>query len=109
MENRPLSKQEQKLLEVLIKKAKLDFPQMNDKLLAQPVKDGNMGGLRLVPDGIKNETRLFGNMASELEFTDEDGITVIASLNIDTNGNLFELDIWKTDFSPLIRIPDSFE
>ena len=42
-------------------------------------------------------------------FTDEDGVKVIASLNVDSDGHLFELDIWKTDFSPLLRIPAEFE
>ncbi|WP_420885213.1 DUF6984 family protein, partial [Candidatus Symbiothrix dinenymphae] len=36
---------------------------------------------------------------------DEDGVDVIASLNIDDTGDLYELDIWKTDFSPLIKLP----
>jgi len=42
-------------------------------------------------------------------FTDNDGVRVIASLNMDSNGNLFEMDIWKTDFSSLINIPDKID
>jgi hypothetical protein len=30
---------------------------------------------------------------------------VIASLNLDTEGRLFELDAWKTDFNPLVHLP----
>jgi len=48
-------------------------------------------------------------MISEHLFLDVDGVTVIASLNIDKDGNLFELDIWKTDYSPLIKYPDNYD
>ncbi len=51
------------------------------------------------------EDRKFGRRASECQFTDEDGVEVLASLNLDQDGNLYELDIWKTDFGKLIRIP----
>ena len=106
---RPLSNQEEKLIKVLIEKAKISLTQLNNNLLVCEMGDGKMGGLYLYPEGIDKENRLFGYVASELEFIDEDGVAVIASLNIDTNGNLFELDIWKTDFNPLIRIPDSID
>ena len=106
---RPPSNQEEKLIKVLIEKAKISLTQSNETLLVCEMGDGKMGSLYLLPNGIDQENRLFGYMASELEFTDKDGVKVIASLNIDTNGNLFELDIWKTDFNPLIRIPDSID
>lgn len=64
-----------------------------------------MGSLSLLPKGISEDDRLFGQQISEYMFKDEDRIDVIALLNVDKNGNLFELDMWKTDFSPLIKIP----
>lgn len=42
----------------------------------------------------------------ETQFTDIDGVEVIASLNVDVDGVLFELDIWKTNFEKLVKIPD---
>jgi hypothetical protein len=33
-------------------------------------------------------------------FKDIDGTPVSAALNVDQQGNLYELDIWKVDFSP---------
>lgn len=39
------------------------------------------------------------------QFLDEDGVLVFASLYLDQEGELYELDYWKTDDSPLRRIP----
>jgi hypothetical protein len=52
-----------------------------------------------------NQRRRLGKKIAEAEFTDEDGTLVSAAVNLDENGELFELDIWKVDFSPLKRYP----
>lgn len=44
-------------------------------------------------------------MLSEYQFNDLDGIVVIASLYIDNENKLFELDIWKTNCAPLKKLP----
>ena len=36
---------------------------------------------------------------------DEDGVVVLAALNLDKNGKLFELDLWKVNFNPLETLP----
>jgi hypothetical protein len=41
--------------------------------------------------------------------TSPDGVLVVATLNASVDGLPFELDIWKTDFTPLKRIPTSFQ
>jgi hypothetical protein len=46
-------------------------------------------------------------MVAEYIFKDADGVDVIASLNVDQNNELFELDIWKTTFDQLVRIPEN--
>jgi len=67
----------------------------------QEMNDGGMGSLLFNgPSG-----RRYGSTLAEAEFHDADGTVVLVALNLDTNGELFELDIWKVDFSPLIRIP----
>jgi hypothetical protein len=63
--------------------------------------DGGMGSLLLFPNGNIVEGRKFGKQISDLQFIDSDGVEVLASLNTDVDGNLFELDIWKTDFGML--------
>lgn len=37
---------------------------------------------------------------------DDDGVSVIIELNVDERDKLFELDLWKVDFSPLRRYPN---
>lgn len=99
--------QEMRLLELLISKTSMTLPaNWKENLLVRPMEDGEMGSLIIFPDGILDEKRIFGEQISEFQFKDQDGVDVIASLNLDNNGKLFELDIWKIDFNKLIRLPD---
>lgn len=94
------------LLEHMIDISNIEIPiNWRDELLVRPMDDGGMGSLYILPKGISENNRIFGAQVSEIQFEDEDRILVIVSLNIDSNGHLFELDIWKTDFSKLIRFP----
>jgi hypothetical protein len=81
-------------------------PSWIDQLRVEEMSDGGMGSLILCLPGTDAPDRKFGAVAAELRFPDEDGVLVIASLNVDTEGFPLELDMWRTDFSPLIRIPD---
>ncbi|MEA5260495.1 hypothetical protein VB264_22045 [Arcicella aquatica] len=101
---------EEKLLAHLISKASVTISDdWEEKLLVSPMNDGGMGSLTLYPEGIIPEERQFGGKISEYLFFDDDGTTVIASLNVDKKGKLFELDIWKTDYSSLISLPSSYK
>jgi len=100
---------ERRLLVALIDKVdNLNLPTNWLELLeVQQMNDSGMGSLRLFfhfPPIVK---QTFGRQASELMFEDADGVKVIASLNLDSSNIPMELDLWKTDFSPLIRIPVS--
>ena len=68
----------------------------------EDMEDGGMGGLRFVSD---QEERRLGEKVAETRFSDEDGVPVLVSLYLDQEGALYELDSWKTDYSPLKRIP----
>jgi hypothetical protein len=47
-------------------------------------------------------------VASEATYEDSDGgVAVIISLFVDEQGNIRELGIWKTDFSPLRDYPSA--
>lgn len=96
---------EQRLLTVLWSKAGLPKVWLN-VLEVQPMNDGGMGSLRLVIPDAGGISSAFGKQAAEVLFEDTDGVKVIASLNLDKGGVPFELDIWKTDFSPLLSVPD---
>lgn len=79
------------------------------RMLVAGMNDRGMGSLRLFPEGAETGHVVFGRQVSACQFKDEDGVDVIASLNLDQRGNLYELDIWKTNFRPLIRIPGNHE
>lgn len=75
--------------------------------LVEEMQDGDMGSLRFRPPGFYDQR--FGRQIAEAEFTDSDGVLVSAAINLDDRGHLFELDIWKMDFSPLKRYPNAGE
>lgn len=103
---RPLAASEKRLIEELLKRAGVDLPQgWIDVVTVFPMSDGGMGSLRFLCSSETSPVR----QAAELSFQDVDGVNVIASLNLDATGIPSELDIWKVDFSPLVRIPDAFE
>ena len=97
------------LLEFLVGEADLSEASevILESLKVADMDDGGMGSLRLFPKGADDLDEKIGKCASACQFTDEDGVEVVASLNLDQHGNLYELDMWKTDFGKLIRIPDN--
>lgn len=68
----------------------------------EEMNDGGMGSLRF----LSSRPTHMAQQLSEVTFHDTDGVWVSATLNLDPEGLLFELDIFKGDFSPLIEIPD---
>jgi len=106
--NRKPTPLEENLLAILVKKSSVILPtDWMEGLLVRTMNDDGMGSLYLFPKGEMTEVvRNFGELISEFQFTDQDGIEVIASLYLNNSGNLFELDIWKTDFSKVISLPE---
>jgi hypothetical protein len=63
--------------------------------------DGSMGSVRFVaPD-----ERSLGMTLVEADYVDSDGVHVSIAINTDDHGALYEVDIWKTDFSQLKQYP----
>ncbi|GAB6120960.1 DUF6984 family protein [Dysgonomonas termitidis] len=101
---------EKKLIDILVQKSSIPYNKDWDKeLMVRSMSDGGMGSLYLYPKDCKDELRRFGKQISEVTFKDKDGVDVVVSLNTDDKGNLYELDIWKTDFNQLVEIPDNLE
>lgn len=103
---RKITEREKVLLKYLI--TSVNYQTENnweEKIRVKSLDDGNMGSLELFLNNNLKKDRIFGEQIAECYFFDTDDVKVIASLNIDDNGNLYELDIWKTDFSPLSEIP----
>lgn len=99
------SDSEWRLLGRLATDAVVLAPGWLDGLLVRELDDGGMGSLRLLTRGNSDAGRRFGATVAEYQFKDSDGVDVIVSLNVDQCGLPFELDMWKTDFSPLIGVP----
>ena len=105
---RKLTIKEESLIDFLIRKENLSInPDWKKNTLALSMNDGNMGSLKFWTEGVNDEKREYiPSFVSEYEFKDVDGIDVIASLFLDKKGDLYELDIWKVDFSELLSLPD---
>ncbi|WP_145925283.1 DUF6984 family protein [Bordetella sp. H567] len=70
------------------------------RAFVEEMEDGGMGSLRIVWPGEHTE-RHFGWIVAEQTFLDSDGVEISVAVNVDKQGDLFELDMWKVDFSPL--------
>ena len=100
------AKEELRLLKKLVDISNLFTDKVWEKnLLVKPMVDDGMGGLYLY-NGINYvRKRVFGKEVASIEFHDIDGILIVASLYLDTSGDLLELDIFKTDFTMMKEIP----
>ncbi|MGL4426336.1 MAG: DUF6984 family protein [Alphaproteobacteria bacterium] len=104
---RPLKNEEKKLLLDILK----NVP--NSESLAknleissvEDMEDGKMGSIKFINESSKIKSKKFGSVLKALETLDLDGVPISISLNLDEDGELFELDVWKVDFSPLKKFP----
>lgn len=101
------STEELRFISFLIRESKLKVsPKWEESLMVTSMDDAGLGSLLLYPNGSIVSGREFGRVLFEVEFKDTDNVPVVASLNLDQHGELFELDIWKVNFDPLIRFPE---
>jgi hypothetical protein len=64
--------------------------------------DGGMGSLRFSSPKLN---RRLGEVFARTRYLDADGVPVFVALYLDEEGDLYELDSWKSDDTPLQRIP----
>ncbi len=76
-----------------------------DTALVEDMDDGKMGSLKFISHITDSESSL-GKTLAEAEFLDEDGVLVLIALNLDKHDQLFELDVWKVDYSSMTKYPD---
>jgi hypothetical protein len=110
MEYRSPTMDEGRLLLELARIGGIDDPEgWLSNLTVREMKDGGMGSLEL--SGVAQDRARSGVVISKasVQFADEDGVQVVATLNADESGVPLELDVWKTDFSPLKRISTAFQ
>jgi len=100
---RPLRLEEESFIRALLRRARdgehllvqLEHAQVLD------INDGKMGSVQFAGHDI----RFLGSCLVKAQYVDRDGIPVSIVLNTDTTGQLYELDIWKADFSSLQAYP----
>lgn len=98
---RTIRPEEKTLILALLKHAgynESDFPISNQ---VSEYGDPYMGGINLNNDRLD----LFDSDITQGEYTDTDGENVVMSLTKDTEGNLLDLDFWKSNFTPLAKYP----
>ena len=104
-QSRLLHADEKALLAALISKAHgpEDLTESLPDCRVEEMSDGGMGSLRFsLQDG---RPRRLGERLSDAEFTDGDGVPIMVGTNLNDCGELYELDIWKVDFSPVVQFP----
>jgi hypothetical protein len=102
---RLLNKQEYDLIEYLLKD-KSDFKYLLkdlSNLMVEEMNDSGMGSLRFLSK--TGEKRIMREEIAEISLLDLDGIPVSFTVNLGTDGELYELDVFKGDFSALKKFP----
>jgi uncharacterized protein DUF6984 len=79
---------------------------LSEDAVVEPLPDGGMGSLAFYRSDSHGFDRRFGRQIIEGEFHDVDDMPVSFAVNVDQDGKLFELDLWRVDFAPLKRFPD---
>ena len=74
-----------------------------DELTVEEMDDGGMGSLKVVVDSKDN--RLYSRDLAKADLFDIDGVPVFISVDLDKNGDFYQLDVFKGDFSPLKKFP----
>jgi len=67
------------------------------------MSDGGMGSIRFIAD--TEENRLLGHPIATAECLDSDNVVISIAITVDNRGDLYEIDLWKVDFSPLRSYP----
>lgn len=103
---RKINNDEKKILRHLVELSSLELPiEWDENLLIQKMDDGEMGSFLIYESSSDVEVRRkFGKQVSEYTFIDDDGVPVLVSLNLDDQNKLFEVDIWKVDYRPVINL-----
>lgn len=104
---RLLTNYEKKLLELMQKNI---FPQYSNLNLhfskyVSTLDDGKMGSFSFIYDDEQELENLNILPIGEYQFIDIDGVPVLITLYAYDNGKLYELDIWKSNFEPLLSYP----
>ena len=104
---RELREDELRVLRKMLSQTSIEteFEEQLASMKVQTMADGGMGSIRFY-NGRDRSPLDYGGQIAEAAFQDANGVPVSITLSVDTIGDLFEMDVFKADFSPLIRYPD---
>ena len=100
---RPLRPIERDLIERMLTWENAEVDAKLSSSLVEDLQDGGMGSVLFLTPG--KSSRHLGKAVARAEYIDEDGVPVSIVINVDQDGELYEVDFWKVDFSPLRRYP----
>ena len=100
---RQLKDDERNLLTEMLRHARKENTDDLSTIFVRDMSDGGMGSIAFAHG--KSEKIELGAIIAEANYTDDDGVLVSIVLNADKKGDLYELDFWKVDFSPLRQYP----
>ena len=107
LNKRPLTSNEANLIKILLANKKAQYNKLKTSFSYSVISldDGGMGSfLFLNEHNEKNNLEIIA--ISEYQFNDKDDVPVLVTLYSYSDGRLYELDIWKVDFSPLLAYPN---
>ena len=99
-QTRKIRQNERDLILFLLEKLNLniaDYP-INEEVFEY--EGGKMGSISL-----NNNPDSYAGDLIQVEYIDTDNTPVMITLTHDTEGQLLDLDFWKTDFSKLLKYP----
>ena len=103
---RKINNAERVVLEYLVKQSSMKLPKdWSENLLIHKMDDGGMGSFKIFQNQFELEViRKFGKQAAEYQFIDDDGVPVFVTLYLDDQNRLFEVDVWKINYIPVINL-----
>jgi hypothetical protein len=99
-QTRKIRQNERELIAFLLEKLNLnvaDYP-INEEVFEY--EGGKMGSISM-----NNNPDAYAGDLIQVEYIDTDETLVMITLTHDTEGQLLDLDFWKTDFSKLLKYP----
>jgi hypothetical protein len=100
---RPIRPEEAALLRGMLRDRSADWTAQIPGAIVKQMTDGAQASLQFASN--LPGFRRFGRQVAEAVYTDDDGTHVKITINVDENGDLFELDVWKVNDTPLTRFP----
>jgi hypothetical protein len=103
---RQLRKEEYDLIAYMLRD-KPEFESFIDKDLkdsmVEEMNDGGMGSLKFL--SVSNVKSIMKDEVARIDLRDVDNIPLSITLNTNTDGEIYEMDVFKGDFSHLKKFP----